>query len=124
MQAAVAVVKTPLSSMILVFIASIIGSFASVLLKASSSRMQMTIVGLITNWRLVAGAAAYLVSSVFFVWGVRNGQLSILYPLVSLGYLWTMVWSRLFFGEPITRNKVAGVGLILGGIVLLSLANG
>jgi len=123
MQAAVEVVKTPLSSMFLVFIASIIGSFASVLLKASSSRMQLSIVGLITNWRLIAGACAYLLSSVFFVWGVRNGQLSILYPLVSLGYLWTMVWSRLFFGEPITRTKLAGVGLILFGIVLLGLAN-
>jgi len=109
--------------MFLVFIASIIGSFASVLLKASSSRMQLSIMGLISNWRLIAGACAYLLSSVFFVWGVRNGQLSILYPLVSLGYLWTMVWSRIFFGEPITRTKVTGVGLILFGIVLLGLAN-
>jgi len=123
MQAAVEVVKTPLSSMFLVFIASIIGSFASVLLKASSSRMQLSIMGLISNWRLIAGACAYLLSSAIFVWGVRNGQLSILYPLVSLCYLWTMVWSRIFFGEPITRTKVTGVGLILFGIVLLGLAN-
>lgn len=123
MQAAAEVIKTPLSSMVLVFIASIIGSFASVMLKASSSRMQFSLKSLLTNWRLIGGACTYLLSSVFFVWGVRNGELSILYPLVSLGYLWTMVWSKLFFGEPITRSKLAGVGLILCGIVLLGFAN-
>ncbi len=123
MQVAAEAVKTPLSSMLLVFVASIIGSFASVLLKASSGRLEFTIKALLTNWRLIGGACTYLLSSVFFVMGVKNGELSLLYPLVSLGYLWTMVWSRIFFGEPITRGKLAGVGLILCGIVLLGLAN-
>ncbi|MEO8028163.1 MAG: EamA family transporter [Bryobacteraceae bacterium] len=116
-------VKTPVSSMVLVFVASIIGSFASVLLKASSGRLQFTIPALLTNWKLIGGAMTYLVSSVFFVWGVKNGELSVLYPLVSLGYIWTMVWSKLFFGEPITRAKMSGVALILVGIVLLGFAN-
>jgi multidrug transporter EmrE-like cation transporter len=109
--------------MFLVFVASVIGSFASVLLKASSGRLELSIAGLLTNWRLIAGAMTYLVSSIFFVWGVRDGELSILYPLVSLGYLWTMVWSRLFFGEPITREKLAGVFLILAGLGMLGYAN-
>jgi drug/metabolite transporter (DMT)-like permease len=45
----------------------------------------------------------------------------VLYPLVSLGYVWTLIWSRLFFGEPVTRNKLAGLSLILLGILLVGL---
>ena len=41
-------------------------------------------------------------SSVLFVKGMSNGELSVLFPLVSLGYVCTLVWSRLFFHEAIT----------------------
>jgi multidrug transporter EmrE-like cation transporter len=33
------------------------------------------------------------------------------------------LWSRLFFGEPFTRNKFFGIGLILLGIIVLNLGN-
>jgi drug/metabolite transporter (DMT)-like permease len=55
--------------------------------------------------------------------GIRGGELSILYPMVSLGYIWTMLWSRLFFHEPISRKKVAGLAFILVGIVMLNAGN-
>ena len=54
---------------------------------------------------------------------VKSGELTILYPMVSLGYLWTLIWSRLFFKEPFTRNKFIGVGMILFGVVVLNLGN-
>jgi multidrug transporter EmrE-like cation transporter len=43
--------------------------------------------------------------------------------MVALGYIRTLFWSRLFFGEPLTRNKFLGIGLILVGIVILNLGN-
>ena len=30
----------------------------------------------------------------------------ILYPMVSLGYIWTLLWSYLFFKEPFNRPKI------------------
>jgi multidrug transporter EmrE-like cation transporter len=39
--------------------------------------------------------------------------------MVALGYIWTMLWSRWFFGEPFSRRKVGGIALILVGVVLL-----
>lgn len=115
--------KTPASSMVLVLIASFIGSFGAVFLKAGATKLTRNWKALAFNWRLGAGVAAFVLSSVFFVAGVRNGELTVLYPLLSLGYLWTLVWSRLFFGEPLTRAKFAGLGLILCGIVCLGLGN-
>ena len=109
--------------MLLVFVASFIGSFGAVFLKAGAGRLHRQWTTLMLNWRLALGVAFYLLSSFFFVLGVRKGELTVLYPMVSLGYVWTLLWSRLFFGERLTRNKVVGIGMVLAGIVLLNLGN-
>lgn len=111
--------QTPVSSMALVLVASFIGSFGAVFLKSGAGRLERSVPALITNWRLAAGVFFFVLSSLFFIAGVKNGELSVLYPMVSLGYVWTMVWSRLFFGEPFTRTKFTGLALILIGIALL-----
>lgn len=113
--------KTPLSSILLVFAAAFIGSFGAVFLKSGAGRLHRQVRTVLLNWRLAAGIILFLLSSVFFVAGIRKGELTVLYPMVSLGYIFTLVWSRLFFGEPFTRNKFAGLGLIALGIVFLSL---
>lgn len=112
---------TPVSSMLLVGIGSFVGSFGAVFLKAGSARLELTLRSLVSNWRLAAGILFFLSSSVFFVYGLRHGELSVLYPLVSLGYIWTLIWSRVFFREPITKLKLAGVALILIGVVCIGL---
>jgi drug/metabolite transporter (DMT)-like permease len=116
-------VKTPLESMLLVLAASFVGSFGAVFLKAGAVRLKRNWASLIFNWQLMAGVGAYLISSLLYLKGVKVGELTILYPMVSLGYVWTLLWSRLFFHEPLTRNKFLGLGLILCGIVILSLGN-
>jgi drug/metabolite transporter (DMT)-like permease len=116
-------VKTPLSSMLLVVVGSFIGSFGAVFLKSGALRMDRGLKALLTNWHLAAGASFYVLSSLFFVAGLRNGELTILYPMVSLGYVWTLLWSRIFFHEPLTRNKFLGLALIMGGITVLNMGN-
>ena len=112
---------TPVSSMALVVVGSFIGSFGAVLLKAGAGRLERTVQSVVTNWQLGLGAFAYLLSSVFFVLGNTKGELTILYPLVSLGYLWTLLWAKLFFDEPLTRFKFIGLGMILVGVCFLKL---
>ena len=116
--------KTPVSSMALVLGASFVGSFGAVFLKAGAERLHRDLRSLVTNWRLAAGVFIFVLSSVLYLKGIKRGELSILYPMVSLGYVWTLFWSKLFFGEPFTRAKLAGLGLILAGIAVLGLARG
>jgi multidrug transporter EmrE-like cation transporter len=104
-------------------LASFIGSFGAVFLKAGAGKLEKSLRSLLFNWRLALGVGSFLVSSYFFVLGVRNGELTILYPMASLGYVWTMIWSRLFFQEPFTRSKFAGLGLILTGLAFLGMGN-
>jgi multidrug transporter EmrE-like cation transporter len=109
--------------MLLVLLGSFVGSFGAVFLKSGAGKLHRQLRTLILNWRLAVGVGFYLLSSYFFVLGVRRGELTVLYPMVSLGYVWTLLWSRLFFQESMTRGKFFGIGLVLAGIVLLSLGN-
>jgi len=112
---------TPLSSMAWIMFASFIGSLGAVGLKAGAKNFKFDLKILLTNWPLMAGISGYLLSWVFFVMGVKKGELSILYPMVSLSYVWTLIWSKMFFGEQFTRAKVVALGLILVGVALLGL---
>lgn len=113
---------TPVSSMVLVTVASFIGSFGAVFLKSGSAKLKK---GLrhVVNLRVAIGVAMYLLSTVFFIWGIKHGELTVLYPLVSLSYVWTLMWSRLFFREPITGFKLLGVAFILVGVCFIGLGN-
>jgi drug/metabolite transporter (DMT)-like permease len=111
-----------LKSMLLVFCASVVGSFGAVFLKLGAHRLTGSIFSFL-NSRLILGVALFLGSSVFYALGIKGGPLSVLYPMVSLGYIWTMVWSKVFFHEPFTKAKFAGLALILIGVFLVGLGS-
>jgi drug/metabolite transporter (DMT)-like permease len=102
---------------------SFIGSFGAVFLKIGAGHLGKGLASLLKNWRLALGVALYLLSSVFYLIGVSKGDLSTLYPMVSLGSIWTLIWSKLILGEAITRTKILAVAIILAGCVLLGLGS-
>jgi len=117
------VTSTPFSSILLVFGASVVGSFGAVFLKLGAVRTTNGGILSFLNIQLAFGVALYLGSSVFYGLGIRHGQLSVLYPMVSLGYVWTLLWSRLFFQEQFTRQKLAGLALVLLGVCFVGLGS-
>ena len=114
---------TPLSSMLLVLAASFIGSFGAVSLKSGADRLPPGLFEMFRSWRIALGVAMFVTSFPIYVLAVKHGSLTVLYPLVSLGYVWTLIWSRLFFHEPLNRTKLLGLGLILFGVFCIGLGN-
>ncbi|MBM3788587.1 MAG: hypothetical protein FJW30_29990 [Acidobacteria bacterium] len=114
--------STPFSSILLVFLASFVGSIGAAFLKSGADRLHRQIFSIWTNWHLAAGIVLFVLSSLLYLKGLKKGELTILYPMVSFGYFWTLLWSRIFFGEPLTSSKLGGLALIAAGIVLLALA--
>ncbi len=111
--------RTPISSIFLVLFASVIGSFGAVFLKLGAERLRYGFKHIL-NAKLVTGILLYIGSSIPFIMGIRNGELSVLYPMVSLGYVCAMVWSRLFFKEHLTPGKLGALAMIIAGIVCIS----
>ena len=85
--------------------------------------MQGSLARILSNYWLAIGVVLYLLSSVFYIMGVAQGQLTVLYPMVSLGYIWAILWARLFFKEPFTVAKVSGLVLIIFGVALINFGN-
>lgn len=113
------------TAVLLILVSSFIGSFGAVFLKLGAEHMKGGIGRLLSNYWLLVGVVLYLLSSVFYMMGVGQpgAQLTVLYPMVSLGYIWAMLWARLFFGERFTIFKVGGLMMIIFGVALINFGN-
>jgi hypothetical protein len=69
--------------MLLVLMASVIGSFGAVFLKLGSAKINRSILSF-ANPQLVLGVGLFLGSSVFYAMGIKGGQLSVLYPMAPI----------------------------------------
>jgi uncharacterized membrane protein len=114
--------STPLSSILLVLGGSFIGSIGMVFLKKASTHLDKGLLHIV-NVNSAAGVTLFVLSSVLYLIGIRNGQLSVLYPMVSLSYVCALFWARLVFKEPLTMQKFTGLGLVLVGLFFLGLGS-
>ncbi|MEJ7606267.1 MAG: EamA family transporter [Bryobacteraceae bacterium] len=107
-------------SVLLVFFCTLIGAAAQVLLKlGANSITQLTPVQILTNPSLFLGYALYGISTMFLVLALRKGQLSLLYPVISLTYVWVTLLSMLIFKESLTIAKGVGLGIVIAGVAVL-----
>ncbi|MCW5965417.1 MAG: EamA family transporter [Bryobacterales bacterium] len=111
-------------AIILVLICTVIGAAAQLLLKLGSSTvvtdsLWATAWSMAFNFPLVLGLSLYGLSTVLFIHALRNEQLSLLYPLISLTYIWVTIVSVALLGESLSFWKVAGVMVIVTGVALL-----
>jgi uncharacterized membrane protein len=113
---------TPLSSILLVLLGSLIGSVGMVFLKKASADLHKGFHHIVSVNSAV-GVTLFVISSVFYLIAIRNGQLSVLYPMVSLSYVYAMIWARLVFNEALTKQKFLGLGLVVMGVFFLGLGS-
>ena len=94
------------------------GSIASLFLKRASG--SDGIKNMLLNPNLYIGGMLYLLSAVLNIWILRFLDYSVVLPLTSLTYVWTMIISYLVLKEKITFKKIAGVLLVLVGAIIVS----
>lgn len=112
---------TQLWAILLVIVGDMIGSLGSVLLKIGSGAITRDIRSVYTNYRrtlfLVAGLGLFGFSAILFTIALRGGDLSVLYPFVSVGYIFIVLLSKLVLKERINSWKVLGIVSIILGVV-------
>jgi multidrug transporter EmrE-like cation transporter len=72
------------------------------------------------QWQILAGLACYAVSVVVWILALTRVQVSIAYPMLSLGYVVTAFAAWGLFGESLSAQKLLGIGIIIAGVVLLA----
>ncbi len=106
---------------ILLAIAAFIGAYGSLLLKKGANKLKFNLKKIIKNKELILGVFLYAVSNLFFVPGLRFGKFSVLYPVVSLSYVFSMLLAVKYLNEKMNKWKYLAIVLIIMGVVLVSL---
>jgi drug/metabolite transporter (DMT)-like permease len=104
----------------LVFCCTILGAGAQVLMKTGANQIAHPgLLGMIANLPLMGGYCLYGISTVLLVIALKDGELSLLYPVIALTYVWVTVLSFLIFHDQINRWKLFGIALIVSGVGVL-----
>jgi len=111
---------TELWAVLLVLFVTLPSAFGPILIKKGSSR---GVRKFYKNPNLLAGLGIYGVSAIFFTIALRGGELSVLYPLVSVGYVWVSLLSVKYLNEKMNSSKWLGVLLIVAGVSLIGLGS-
>jgi len=90
----------------------------------SHAGLVATMIGIFTIPQLFAGYCIYAVFTVLFVYALRHGELSILYPLIALGYVWVTITAVVAFHESMNPMKVTGLAVIVAGVAVLGWGGG
>ena len=106
---------------LVVIFATFIGAFGSLFLKKGASSMHIQhLLRQFLNKNLMIGVGLFCLSSVFYVGAMKYGELSLLYPITSLSYIWISLLSVKFLGERMNRYKWLGILLIIIGVALIN----
>lgn len=108
----------------LVLLATTLGSFGPLFLKKSSDKFHLSIEGVFKNPNLIIGVFFYGVGTILFIPALKGGELSVLYPLVALVYVWVSLLSVKFLNEKMNILKWVGIVLILIGVTLIGVSSG
>ena len=109
----------------------ILNAAAQLLLKAGTNALGgaihltrdnwfLTSLKVATQWPIVAGLVCYGVSLVVWILGLSRTDVTIAYPMLSLGYVIGAVGAWMFLGEAISLQRLLGIGVIMLGVVLLA----
>lgn len=90
----------------------------------SHAGLLATTIGIFTIPQLFAGYCLYGIFTVLFVYALRHGELSVLYPLISLSYVWVTITAVLAFHESVNPFKIIGVAVIILGVAVLGFGGG
>lgn len=103
---------------------------AQLLLKAGTnsvgvfefSRANIVPIGwkLATEPHIVGGLACYVISVVVWVMALSRVEVSVAYPLLSVGYVVNAIAAWYLFGEAVTPMRLTGIGVIIIGVCLVT----
>jgi len=108
----------------------LLNAVAQLLLKAGAMRLGeitlapstliLTLGQLASNLPIMAGLSLYGISVITWIAGLSRVDVSIAYPLLSLGYVINAIAAHYLFGETLSTQRLVAIGIILLGVFILA----
>ena len=106
--------KTQLWAIGTVAAATLFGALGAIYLKKTSGKLNLR--ELMKNKNLIIGVLLYGIGTLLFIPSLRGGDLSVIYPIVALTYIWGALLPKKMLGEEMNGMKWTGIVLILLGV--------
>lgn len=72
------------------------------------------------NMPILIGLVIYVISAATWIWVLTKVDISVAYPFISLGFVMTLVFGWLVFGEELSGSKIIGTVLIIVGCIFIA----
>jgi len=69
---------------------------------------------------ILGGIACYVVSVVIWIMALSRVEVSIAYPMLSIGYILNALAAWYLFGETVTPMRMVGIGIIIVGVYVVA----
>lgn len=73
-----------------------------------------------SNPFIVAGLGCYVISVVVWIMALSRVEVSLAYPMLSIGYVVNALAAWYLFGEALTAQRLVGIGTIVVGVFLVA----
>ena len=119
-----------LQTMVIVVAGVLLNAAAQLMLKAgtralgelslTSGALVSMAIGVITQPFILGGLACYVVSVGLWIIALSRVDVTVAYPMLSIGYVVNAVLAWQLFGEQLGPGRIAGIAIILVGVVVLA----
>ena len=101
---------------VLAFLCTVFISSAQLFLKLGADRIEPSFVLIITNVSIIIGFVLYAIGALVLVSALKHGDLSVVYPFLSLSFIWVALLSLIFLGEILLLMQWLGIFIIIIGV--------
>jgi multidrug transporter EmrE-like cation transporter len=122
-------------SLYLVFSCTIVGAIAQTMIKTGAGQLGVHLTlpqvlhdpavvfrfgfRIVQNLKLFVGYSLYGINTVLMAYALKGRELSRLYPIIALTYVWVTALSLLLLDEHANFFKLLGIALIVTGVSIL-----
>jgi multidrug transporter EmrE-like cation transporter len=69
---------------------------------------------------IVTGIGCYVISVIVWVLALSRAEVSVAYPMLSIGYVVNAIAAWYLFGEAVTPLRLFGIGIIVLGVFIVA----
>ena len=118
-------------SIALVVVCTFIGAAAQIMMNIGAKSLPTLSIAavranplIVMNAGLFAGLSLYGLFTLLLIFALRDGELSVIYPIIALTYVWVAFLSVVLFHEALNPFKACGVVVIVLGVAILGRGRG
>lgn len=110
-------------AMIIIGMFTVVAALGALFLKKGADKLDRNILHQLRNKNLLIGFFLYAAPTPIYIYCLRIANLSIVYAVTSLTYVWVTLFSMQFLKERVNRYKWLGVLCIVLGVSLIAYAS-